>query len=606
MDAYRTMDWKFIFRYVLAPHWRRLTAAFATVCIICLTDVLEPWPIKMVLDYVIGSKPMPEWLSAVVNRNFGGNKMAVLHSAAVLVIALAAAGAVASYLEKTLTTKIGQSVMYDIRRDLYHHIQRLSLSYHERHKSGDLVSRVTSDVDAVQDFVSCALLDVAVDCLTLAGMLLIMLCLNWRFTLIGMIVAPLLFLEVYTLTRRIKKGTRAIRKKEGEILSVVQETLSAIRLVKAFAREDYEENRLKQETLESIDMTVRNRKIKARLSPVVDMIVAGGTCVVLWYGAALVVAGQLTAGGLVVFLFYLGKMYKPMRDLSKMSDTVSKSIVGIERINEIIRTRDEITDLGRAKHAPRFRGLIEFSNVTFWYRKGEPVLNNLSFRIRPGQFAALVGPTGGGKSTIIGLIPRFYDPTAGSVSIDGFDVRNFTTKSLRERMSFVLQDTLLFNAPVWQNIAYGKPDATRQEIIRAARLANADEFIEKLPQGYSTVVSERGSSLSGGQRQRIAIARAIIRDSPILILDEPTTGLDAASEQLVMQALDRLTRDRTSIVIAHRLPTITRADVIFVVKEGKIVEMGCHQELQAFGGLYAALCAIQFREEIMPGYSRRR
>jgi subfamily B ATP-binding cassette protein MsbA len=320
----------------------------------------------------------------------------------------------------------------------------------------------------------------------------------------------------------------------------------------------------------------------------------------------MVVAGQLTSGDLVVFLFYLGKMYKPMRDLSKLADTVSKSIVGIERINEIIRTRDEITDLSRAKQAMRFRGSIEFANVTFSYRRGETVLNNLSFRIRPGQFAALVGPTGGGKSTIIGLIPRFYDPTSGSVRIDGFDVRNFTMKSLRERMSFVLQDTLLFNAPVWQNIAYGKPEATRQEIIRAARLANADEFIEKLPQGYGTVVSERGSSLSGGQRQRIAIARAIIRDSPILILDEPTTGLDAASEQLVMQALDRLTQDRTSIVIAHRLATITRADVIFVVKEGKIVETGCHQELQAFGGLYAALCALQFREEILPAYSRRR
>src|SRR5262249_5179072 len=252
---------------------------------------------------------------------------AILHFAAALVIAIAAAGAAASYLEKNLTTRIGQSVMYDIRRDLYHHIQRLSLSYHERHKSGDLVSRVTSDVDAVQEFVSSGLLDMVVDLLTLAGMLFIMFWLNWRFTLIGMVVAPLLFLEVYTLTRRIKKGTRAIRKKEGEILSVVQESLSSIRLVKAFARGDYEEKPLKRETLESIDMTRRARRIKARLSPVVDLIVAGGTCVVLWYGAALVVAGQLTSGDLVVFLFYLGKMYKPMRDLSKMADTVSKSIV---------------------------------------------------------------------------------------------------------------------------------------------------------------------------------------------------------------------------------------------------------------------------------------
>jgi subfamily B ATP-binding cassette protein MsbA len=496
--------------------------------------------------------------------------------------------------------------MYDIRRDLYHHIQRLSLSYHDRHKSGDLVSRVTSDVDAVQDFVSTALLDVVVDFLTLVGMLTVMLYLNWRFTLIGMIVAPLLFLEVYTLTRRIKQGTRAIRKKESEILSVVQESLSSIHLVKAFGREDYEEKRLKQETLESIDMTLRTRRIKARLSPVVDMIMAIGTCLVLYFGANLAVAGQLTSGDLVVFLFYLGKMYKPMRDLSKMADTVSKSVVGIERVTEIIKTPGEVIDRPRAKHAPRFRGQIEFDNVSFGYRKDQLVLKDLSFKIKPGQFVAMVGPTGAGKSTIIGLIPRFYDPTAGSVRIDGADVKSFTTKSLRERMSFVLQETLLFNAPIWQNIAYGKPEATRQEIIRAARLANADEFIERLPQGYGTVVSERGASLSGGQRQRIAIARAIIRDSPVLILDEPTTGLDAASEQLVMQAIDRLTEGKTSIFIAHRLATIRRADAIFVVKDGNIVETGCHQELQAIGGLYATLCAIQFRGEVLPARNRWR
>jgi subfamily B ATP-binding cassette protein MsbA len=600
------MDKKFILRYVLNPHWKKLVAAFVTVWVIGLADVLEPWPIKVVLDYVIGSKPMPDWLSALVDRAFGGDRMSILHFGAALVIVIASAGAIASYVEKTLMTRVGQSVMYDIRRDLYHHIQRLSLSYHERHKSGDLVSRVTSDVDAIQDFVSTALLDVAVDLFTLAGMIVVMLFLNSHFTLIAMIVAPLLFVEVYTLTRRIKKGTRAIRKKEGEIVSVVQESLSAIRLVKAFAREDYEENRLKKETLESIDMTLRARKIKARLSPVVDLIVAGGTCVVLWYGARLVVTGQLTSGALVVFLFYLGKMYKPMRDLSKMAETVSKAIVGVERVTEIIKTEDDVIDLPKARRAPPLQGQIDFDHVSFGYLNDRPVLNDLTFRIKPGQFIALVGPTGGGKSTIIGLIPRFYDPTAGSVRIDGIDVRSFTMKSLREQMSFVLQETLLFNASIWQNIAYGKPEATRQEIIRAARLANAHEFIQELPQGYNTVVSEHGASLSGGQRQRIAIARAIIRDSPILILDEPTTGLDAESEQLVMQAIDRLTEGKTSIVIAHRLATISRADVIFVIKEGRILETGCHQELKALGGLYATLCALQLRDEILPGYTRRR
>ena len=326
------------------------------------------------------------------------------------------------------------------------------------------------------------------------------------------------------------------------------------------------------------------------------MIVALGTCVVLWYGATLVVAGRLSAGALVVFLLYLGKMYKPMRDLSKMADTVSKAIVGSERIQEIINTREGVTDLPYARRAPRFKGGIEFSRVRFEYRQGEPVLKDVSFKLEPHQFAAVVGPTGGGKSTIVSLIPRFYDPVSGSVKIDGIDIRAFTTKSLREQMSFVLQETLLFNAPLWQNIAYGRPEATRREIIRAARLANADEFIERLPQGYDTIVSERGASLSGGQRQRIAIARAIIRDSPILILDEPTTGLDAASEELVLQALDRLIDGKTAIVISHHLRAISRADVIYVVQNGRIVESGSQKELQAFGGLYATLAAIQLRQ----------
>jgi subfamily B ATP-binding cassette protein MsbA len=593
----------FMARYIVKPHWKKLSAGLVAVIFIGLTDVLEPWPIKIVLDYVIGTKRMPEWTSVFVNRSLEGNRTAILHFAAAAVVAIAAAGALASYLEKNLITRVGQSVMYDLRRDLYHHIQRLSLSYYERHKSGDLVSRVTSDVEAVQDFVSSVLLDMIVDVITLGGMLMVMLYLNWRFTLIAMVVAPLLFVEVYSLTRRIKKATRVMRKKEGEILSVVQESLSAVRLVKAFAREDYEENRLRTVTLESIDMTLRARRIKSWLSPVVDIIVAGGTCVVLWYGATLVVAGQLTSGALVVFLMYLGKMYKPMRDLSKMADTISKSIVGIERIQEIMHRHEEVSDLPRAARAPRLKGGIELEHVNFAYQEGQPVLKDLSLKIEPGQFAALVGPTGGGKSTIASLIPRFYDPASGSVKIDGIDIRGFTMKSLREQMSFVLQETLLFNAPIWQNIAYGKPDATREEIIRAAKLANANEFIDRLPDGYNTVVSERGTSVSGGQRQRIAIARAIIRDTPIMILDEPTTGLDAASEQLVMQAIDRLTEGRTSIVIAHRLATVRRADVIFVIKDGSIVEKGSHQELLAVGGLYAKLYAIQYQDEIVLAHS---
>jgi subfamily B ATP-binding cassette protein MsbA len=311
----------------------------------------------------------------------------------------------------------------------------------------------------------------------------------------------------------------------------------------------------------------------------------------------MVLDGSLSPGSLVVFILYLGKMYKPMQELSKMTDAYSKAAVGYERISEVLQTDGETIDLPNARRAPPFKGRIEFVKVNFNYQADRPILKDLSFKIQPGQVAALVGPTGAGKTTIISLIPRFYDPTSGLVIIDGSDVRSFKLKSLRQQISFVLQETILFHGPIWNNIAYGKPEASRSEIIHAAEAANAHEFIEKMPDGYSTIIGERGMTLSGGQRQRIAIARAIIRNTPILILDEPSSGLDAASEKLVFEALDRLLEGKTSIVIAHRLSTIRRADVIFVVKDGAIIESGKHEELLRSGGLYSELYELQFRQE---------
>jgi ATP-binding cassette, subfamily B, bacterial len=588
----------FIINRVLRPHWKALSIAFVAVIIEGAASLFDPWPIKIVIDYALGSRPMPEWVAGLVRMTFGDGKLAIVYFAAIATVVVAVIGAVASYTENYLTTRIGQMVMLDLRQTLYHHIQRLSLSFYDRTKIGDLISRVTTDVDAIQNFVSTALLGILAPSLTLVGMLAVMFYFNWRFTLIALSVAPILFLQVYTLTRRIKQATRAVRKKESEIVSVVAETLSSIRVVKAFAREDYEEKRLEKETLESIEMTMRARSIKARLAPIVDVIVAVGTCIVLWYGARLVLQGQLTAGALVVFLLYLGKMYKPMRDLSKMTDTMSKAVIGAERIKELISLEDRVRDLPHARTAPRFKGRIEFDRVYFGYYDAQPVLKDVSLRIEPGQYVALVGPTGAGKSSIIGLIPRFYDPFSGRLAIDGEDTRNFTLKSLREQISFVLQETILFHAPIWQNIGYGKPEASRDEIICAARLANAHEFIERMPEGYDTMVGERGVTLSGGQRQRIAIARAIIRNSPILILDEPTSGLDTSSEKLVLEALGRLTAGKTVIVITHHLETIVKADVIFTLKDGRIVESGAHEQLLSQGGLYAHLYADQFRNGV--------
>jgi ATP-binding cassette subfamily B protein len=336
--------------------------------------------------------------------------------------------------------------------------------------------------------------------------------------------------------------------------------------------------------------------MKARLSPLVEVIVAVGTGLVLGYGGRLALAGRISPGDLVLFLLYLGKMYKPMRDLSKMTDGVSRAIIGFERIQETLQTESRVRDLPDARPAPPFEGRIEFDRVSFGYSEDAPLLKDLSFRIEPGQVAAIVGPSGTGKSTIVSLMSRFYDPLSGQVRIDGADIRRFTLKSLRDQISFVLQETLLFRATIWENIAYGSPTATIEATVRAAELANAHEFILSMPLGYATMVGDRGATLSGGQRQRIAIARAIVRNAPILILDEPTAGLDAVSEQAVIEGLDRLMRGRTTIVIAHHLATIRHADVIFVVKDAEIVESGTHDGLLARGGLYAELHRIQTTE----------
>jgi subfamily B ATP-binding cassette protein MsbA len=574
-----------------------LALAFVAVLGEAATDLLEPWPLKIVFDYVFGTKHMPAWMSRLLGATFGLNKVAILHFAVVAVIVIALAGALSAYAEKYLTTSVGQWVMHDLRRVLYHHIQRLSLAYHDRKPTGDLISTVTADIDSIQDFISQALLGIVVNVLTLVGMLAVMFYLNWRFTLIALSVTPFLFAVVYIYTRRIKQASRALRKKEGEVVSVVAEVLSSMRVVKAFAREDYEEARLAQQSLENVEIALRARSLKAKLAPAVQVVVAVGTCLVLWYGVNLVLTDQITAGSLLVFLLYLGKMYKPMRDLSKMTDTMSKAAVGYERIHEVVETEDRIHNLPGAKAAPNFRGEIEFEHVDFAYDNGYGTLTDINLRVEPDQLAALVGPTGAGKTTIVNLIGRSYDPQKGIVKIDGRDVRSYKLKSLRRQISFVLQETILFRAPVWQNIAYGRPEATREEILHAAELANADEFIRNMPQQYDTMLGEKGVNLSGGQRQRIAIARAIIRNAPILVLDEPTSALDAESEELVFEALSRLMAGRTTIVIAHRLATVRRADVIFVVDNGTIVERGTHEALLSGGGLYSHLYELQFQHE---------
>jgi ATP-binding cassette, subfamily B, bacterial len=584
---------------LLRPHKKVLWLGLLAISGESIADLLEPWPLKIVLDNVISHKTSHGWLFRLIRSTAGTEPHQVLIFACGAVAMIALLDAVCSYSEKYITTSVGQWVTHDLRRMLYAHVQRLSLAYHDQKQTGDLISRVTTDIDAVQTFIVSGLLSVLVDILTLVGMIAVMFYINWQFTLVALAAVPILFTIVYTYTKRVKKASREVRKHEGRLLSVVQEVLGSIRVVKAFARENYEIERFEGESLETVEASLKARALKARLVPIVNMVTAAGVCAILYFGANSALHNGLSAGSIVLFLSYISKMYKPMQDISKIMDSYSKADVGYERIQEIIGTDDEMGDAPNARVAPRLKGTVDFEHVDFAYGSETAVLSDVNLHIEAGRSIALVGPTGAGKTTIANLIARFYDPSAGVVKIDGIDVRTLTQQSLRDQISFVLQDTVLFSGTIWDNIAYGKPEASYREIVKAAEAANAMEFIEKLPGQFSAQVGERGVTLSGGQRQRIAIARAVIRQSPILILDEASSGLDAGSEQLVFEALDRLMLRRTAIVIAHRLSTIRNAACIYVVKDGRIVENGVHEELvKREGGVYRELYDIQFGPEV--------
>jgi len=587
---------------LLEGHWGILLIGLAAVGAETGAALLEPWPIKIVLDTVLRAKPLPEWLERAIASMLGTNALGVLEFAVGMVLVIAIVGGVGSYVEKQCVTTLGQRVTHELRCRIYTHAQRLSMSFHDKKRTGDIISTATADVDAIQSAITSGVLDTLYYAMLLIGMSGLMLYLDWRFTLIALSILPLLSVVVYTLTRKIKRTSLDVRGREADLMSTMHEVLSSMRLVKAFGREDHERKRFEFQSERIVESTLKARDVKAKLAPAVEVIVAVGSASVLWFGARHVLDGRLTAGALVVFLLYLSKMYKPIRELSKMTDTYSRAIVAFERINKFLDADIEVRDQPGARRAPRFRGTIELDHVNFAYSPERRSLVDVSLTIPAGSIAAVVGPTGAGKTTLINLIARLYDPQSGRVLIDGEDVRSFYQESLRERMSFVLQERLLFRGPVWQNIAYGRPEATRTEIIRAAELANADAFIRELPESYNTMVGERGVTLSGGQQQRIAIARALIRDAPILILDEPTTGLDAGSESLVLGALRELMRGKTTIMIAHSLATIQQADQIFVVDHGRVCERGTHAALLEASGMYARLHELQFNRGVgVPG-----
>jgi ABC-type multidrug transport system fused ATPase/permease subunit len=485
-------------------------------------------------------------------------------------------------------------VAHDLRMRMYHHLQKLSLGYYSTHESGTILSTITTDIQTVQGFASSSTLGILIDLLTILCMVGLMFWLNWDFTLIAIAVTPFLLLFVSRFKKAVKKATHEVRKEQSKIVATVQQDLESIQVVQAFGRERAEEELLSDVSQATVGAALKARSIKALLSPVVSITVAICTAIVLWRGAALILAGSMTIGELTVYLAYLTRFFKPVKDLATTTNAIAQATVGTERIRAILDTDAVLPEKPNALTPKTLTGEIEFKRLSFGYDKDQPILTDVNFEIEPGQFVGVVGPTGSGKSTLVSMIPRFYDAVSGGVHIDGNDVRDYDLKSLRDQIGYVLQDTVLFRGTILDNIAFGRPDATREEIIAAAKLANAHDFISAMPLGYETPVGERGSTLSGGQRQRIGIARVMVRNSPILLLDEPTAALDSESEKLVIDALEKLMEGKTVIAIAHRLSTIRDADQIIVIKDGVVAENGSHGDLMTRNGIYAELHRTQF------------
>lgn len=578
---------------LLRPY--RSALAWATVAMVldATLTVLRPWPLKVVIDLVLVHKHsrvpfLSGWLRATHPA-----PMTIVYGACSATLLIALSTGVLTYWYTRALGDIGQHFVFELRHNLFAHMQRLSLRFHDRQRTGDLITRITSDIGAMRDVVSSVSLVLVSNGCLLVGMVSMMFWLNWQFALAALTVSPLLFATVFRYTNRIRAAARDARVSDGLLASVAQETLASIKIVQGLAQEDQQIERFQVQNAGSMRAHLEGIRYQAIVAPQVDLLAALGLAVVMWYGATRVLAGVLTTGDVVVFFAYVTNLYSPMKQLARLSSSFARAGVGAERIAEVMRVRSEVVEAKHAPVAPRFSGRIEFRDVSFGYLPEQPVLSDINVVVEPGTTLAIVGATGAGKSTLVSLIPRLYDPTDGRVCIDGEDIRRYTVQSLRDQISLVLQDSLLFSGTIAENIAFGRPGASDEEICRAARIANAEEFIVRLPEGYDTYVAERGSTLSGGQKQRIAIARAILRDAPILILDEPTSGLDAAAERTVLDALQVAARGRTTLTIAHRLRTVRFADRIIVLDRGRIVEEGTHTELLQREGRYAELCELQ-------------
>ena len=588
---------RFWLRHLIRPHRFFFFIVLLAMLLETAAGLAEPWPLKIILDNVVGTRHLPGCLAHLIGQVFGGaNPKQIAVVAAMSAIAIAAIGGLASYLDNYFTEIVAQHVAHDLRTSTYHHLQRLSMSYYDTHHVGALVSTLTTDIATIQSFASSGILDILVDLLSLIGMFALMLWLNWDFALVAASIAPFLLFFGSRFKRAVKAAAQEVRKNEAAMVAVELQGLQAPRVVQAFAAEDTEDQRLQAASAATLQSALRARKIKSLIAPLTALTASACTAFVLWRGAALISAEVMTAGVLIVFLSYLTKFFKPVRDLAKMANSVAQANVAAERIQAIVKTDSAIVQRPNGTAADDIKGEIVFDHIDFGYEPGIHVLRDVSFSVRPGEFVGIVGPTASGKSTTISLIPRFYDPLSGKVLIDGVDARDYNVQSLRENLGMVLQDTVLFHGTIRENIAYGRPEATLEEIVRAAKTANAHDFIQEMPYGYDTLVGDRGLTLSGGQRQRIGIARAVIRNSPIVLLDEPTASLDNETEACVMEALHQAMKNRTVIMISHRLSTVREVSNIIVMKDGTVAEQGSHDQLVALDGVYAGLLTAQLEK----------
>ena len=569
---------------------RRLALSLAAAALlgVVLADVLAPWPLKIIFDHILLAKPLPPMLDSLQPVLDWGTWPALM-VATLAIAAIALAGGVLAYLQLYTTAKVGHRITWRLRGELFAHLQRLSLAFHRDSRSGELLTKVAGDTNLLRDMFSDWVLTLGRHALTLVAMLSVMFLLNWQLALVVAATLPPLLGVIFVLNRRVKASVREQRKHEGLMATRLNEVLSSIALVQAFGRHTYEEDRFSREIEANYESGMRTTRTTGAIVKAIAIISAAGTAITVLLGAHEVLVGRLTPGELLVFITYVTGLYKPVRDLGRLSAKFSRASVSAQRVAEILDHEPDIADAPDALELKRPAGEIVFENVSFGYGAGRPVFDGLSLRIAAGERVALVGPSGAGKSTLLNLLLRLYEPAAGRVLIDGIDIRRFTRDSLRREIGIVLQDNILFGVSVRENIAYGRPDAPLDAIEAAARSARAHEFIVDLPEGYDTEIGERGATLSGGQRQRLCLARTLVKEPAILVMDEPTASIDAVSARLINEAVARVHRNRTLIVISHEYSDMASYDRILVLQNGRLVESGAHEALLKARGTYLAL-----------------